>query len=452
MNTATHPFLEKPHRTLIALTLPVLLSLTAEPITALVDTAFISSLGVVPLAALGVGTTALSTLFWMFNFLGIGTQTQTAQAMGRDELDRVKNMLSLSLVLSVGFGLLLIAFVLPGAPMIGDWLGASGEVKTAAVTYMRIRIYGAPAVLLTLASFGALRGIQDMKSPLWVALGVNLLNIILDWLLIFGYGPIPGLGVAGSALASTISQWLGAFASILLAARGIGITRRIAWSDTGGLMSIGWDMFIRTGLLNLFIAYTTRAANNISADAGAAHQIVRQMWVFTALALDAFAASVQSLVGYFIGMRSVKNARNVALTGMIWSVGSGLILGFLMWVGRFWVIRLMVPETSIQLFLGAWLISVIGQPINAISFFIGWSSLGHRGFRLFTKRHDHRLHNRDDQFMDPRVLWSKLPGLDLDYHHIVELPERDIRNDSHLARNWKKSAQDTTLFDKNTQK
>jgi MATE family multidrug resistance protein len=353
---------------LIRLSIPVLLSLTAEPITALVDTAFISSLGVVPLAALGVGTTALSTLFWIFNFLGVGTQTQTAQALGRGRLEDVKNTLSIAFYLAAGFGILLILIITPSAPWLAEWLGASGGVKTAAITYMRIRTYGAPAVLLTLVSFGAMRGKQDMKSPLWVAIGVNLLNIILDWILIFGAGPIPAMGVAGSALASTISQWLGAGASILLTIRGLGLSRRVVWSDAGKLMSIGWDMFVRTLILNLFLAYTTRAANNLGADTGAAHQVIRQMWAFTALTLDAFAAAVQSLVGYFKGQDSIPSARNVSRIGLIWSLGTGISLGALMWLGRNWVIQLMVPETSIQFFIGAWLVSALTQPINAVSF------------------------------------------------------------------------------------
>jgi MATE family multidrug resistance protein len=368
MDASPHSFLKHPHRTLIRLSIPVLLSLTAEPITGLVDTAFISSLGVEPLAALGVGTVALSTLFWMFNFLGVGTQTQTAQALGKGNIEDVKKTISLALYLAGGFGLLVILIIIPAAPWLADWLGAAGGVKTAAVTYMRIRTLGAPAVLLTLVSFGALRGKQDMKSPLWVALGVNLLNIILDWLLIFGAGPLPGMGVAGSALASTISQWLGAGASILLTARGLGLTTQIAWRDAGKLMSIGRDMFIRTGLLNLFLAYTTRGANNLGADAGAAHQVVRQMWVFTALALDAFAAAAQSLVGYFMGQESTASAREVSRLGLTWSLGTGAFLGALMWLGRDWVIQLMVPEASFQLFLGAWLVLAISQPINAVSF------------------------------------------------------------------------------------
>lgn len=367
---------------MIGLSLPVLLSLTAEPITALVDTAFISSLGVVPLAALGVGTTALSSLFWMFNFLGVGTQTEIAQAFGRGESKGVKKTLSLALLLALLFGILIILLIGPSASWLAGLLGAADAVRSNAAIYMRIRVFGAPAVLLTLVSFGALRGQQDMKSPLWVALGVNLLNLILDWLLIFGRGPFPPLGVAGSALASTASQWLGALASIVLASRKLGLTRDITLGEAGSLLTIGGDMFVRTGLLNLFLAYTTRAANTIGADAGAAHQVIRQMWVFTALALDAFAAAVQSLVGYFIGQGSVRLARKVTRTSLSWSIGTGVLLGAVMWFGRNWVARAMVPAASFDVFLGAWLVSALCQPINALSFLSDGVHWGTGDFRF----------------------------------------------------------------------
>ncbi len=381
METTSHPFIKHPHRTLIGLSLPVLFSLTAEPITALVDTAFISSLGVVSLAALGVGTTALSSLFWMFNFLGVGTQTEIAQAFGRGETKGVKKTLSSALLLALLFGILLIILIGPGASWLAGLLGASGSVQSQAASYMKIRVFGAPAVLLTLVSFGALRGQQDMKSPLWVALGVNILNLILDWFMIFGRGPFPVMGVTGSALASTISQWLGAGASILLAAGKFGLTRQITLRETSRLLTVGGDMFVRTGLLNLFLAYTTRTANNLGADAGAAHQVIRQMWVFTALALDAFAAAVQSLVGYFIGQGSVSLAKHVSRIGFVWSIATGVALGCLMWIGQEWVIKLMVPAESVDIFVGAWLVSVISQPINAIAFLTDGVHWGTGDFR-----------------------------------------------------------------------
>ena len=80
-----HPFVDRPNRTLLALAVPVFFSLIAEPLTGLIDTAFVSRLGAEPLAALGVGTAALSSIFWIFNFLGSGTQTNVAQARGQEE-------------------------------------------------------------------------------------------------------------------------------------------------------------------------------------------------------------------------------------------------------------------------------------------------------------------------------------------------------------------------------
>ncbi len=128
MKNITHPFTQKPHRTLIALSFPVLLSMTAEPLTALIDTAFVASLGSVALAALGVGTTALSSLFWIFNFLSIGAQTEVAQADGKGESEKAGGIASLALSLSVGFGLFLILLILPNANWIAHIMEASGTV------------------------------------------------------------------------------------------------------------------------------------------------------------------------------------------------------------------------------------------------------------------------------------------------------------------------------------
>ena len=82
--------------------------MTVEPIIALVDTAFVASLGSVALAVLGVGTTALSSLFWIFNFLGISAQTEVAQADGKGNPEQAGSIASLALTMATGFGLVLI--------------------------------------------------------------------------------------------------------------------------------------------------------------------------------------------------------------------------------------------------------------------------------------------------------------------------------------------------------
>jgi len=377
-----HPFLESPHRTLATLSFPVLLSLIAEPLTGLVDTGFVARLGTVPLAALGVGAIALSSVFWIFNFLGIGSQTEVAQALGRQDSGRAAGVATLALWLSGLFGVALALGGVLGSGSIASAMGATGEMRELAVEYLQIRWLGAPAVLATLTAFGILRGLQDMRTPLFVAAGVNLLNIGLDAVLIFGLGPFPQLGIAGAALASTVSQWLGAVWCVWVVFRKVGISERLRVSEVWPLVRIGGDLFVRTGLLTLFLLLATRTATRIGAETGAAHQAIRQVWIFTALFLDAFAITGQSLVGYFVGARSLEQARRVASVVCLWSLGFGVLLGVGMWVGRNLAAELLLPTAAIGVFFPAWGISALSQPLNALSFATDGIHWGSGDFRF----------------------------------------------------------------------
>jgi MATE family multidrug resistance protein len=363
-----HPFVRSPHKTLLAMSLPVLLSLVAEPLTGLVDTAFVARLGAESLAALGAGTVALSSIFWVFNFLGIGTQTEVAQAYGRNELQRTAEIGGLAIVLSAAIGGLMMLGGIPLVPFVSTVMGAEGAVHDFASQYTQVRLFGAPAVLISLAVFGILRGLQDMRTPLWVAVSINLLNIILDPLLIFGYGPFPRLGILGAGLASVISQWLGALWATAVVLRRLGLPNRFRMGDIIKLFQIGRDLFVRTGLLTVFFIFTTRAATRIGPDAGAAHQAIRQVWVFTALFLDAFAISGQSLIGFFIGPDRLEQARRVARLVCFWSLTTGIFLSVCMLLGQNWVVRLLLPPSATTLFFSAWLMAVISQPVNALAF------------------------------------------------------------------------------------
>ncbi len=355
-----HPFREHPHRTLVGLSLPVLLSLVAEPLTGLVDTAFVSRLGSVQLAALGVGTMALSAIFWGFNFLGIGTQTDVAQADGGgDEGERAAVTVQ---ALAVGFVLGTVAARLlwPLTPAIVRLLGAHGEIADAAIQYTTIRWMGAPAIVLTVAGFGVLRGRQNMRVPLWIALGLNAVNIGLDaWL-------IPEHGIAGAAWATVAAQWAGAVAVLVATLRDLGARPELAAHRIRRLFRVGRDIVLRTALLTAFLVVTTREATRIGADAGAAHQAIRQFWIFTALFLDAFAIAGQSLIGYFVDDR--EQARKVAVVVLIWSFGFGLVLALGMWMGEGLVARMLVPENALVLFSAAWLPALLFQPLNALAF------------------------------------------------------------------------------------
>lgn len=379
-----HPFISKPHWTLIALSIPSLFSLIAEPITGLVDTAFIARLGAVELAALGVGSSALSSLFWVFNFLGIGAQTGVAQSLGQNNRTGAIKTASLALLLAIVFGVGLLVVGYPVATQLARLLGADGDVLAHANTYIRIRFLAAPAVLITLTGFGVLRGMQNMKTPLWIAAGINLLNILLDGPFIFGVGAVPGLGVAGSALATTISQYVGAAWMLWTVKQQLGYTRDLLLRDALDLIKIGGDLFVRTGVLMFFILMSTRVATQIGVNSGAAHQAIRQVWFFAALSMDAMAMTAQSLVGYFLGAKDIDRARQVASYSAVWSVGIGVVLTVAMFLSTRLVIKVFIPAGAEAVFLPAWIIAAISPPFNALAFItdgIHWGTGDYRYLR-----------------------------------------------------------------------
>lgn len=365
---ASHPFNDKPNRTIIALSVPVMLSLVAEPITGVVDTAFIAQLGTDPLAALGVGTAALSTIFWIFTFLGISTQTEVARALGRGDRQRGAQITGLALLMGVGFSLALIVMVFPGASLLSALLGADGAVRDYSAEYLRVRMLSAPAVLITFICFGALRGLQDVRITLWIAAGVNVLNIALNPFLIFGWGPFPALGITGAALASAISQWIGAVWVLMIVARRLGLVPHMNRHDATVLLRVGGDLFIRTGLLTLFILVSTRIANQISPEAGAAHQAIRTVWLFLALMMEGFAMTAQSLVGYFLGAGLPPTARRAAAMSVWWSLGTGALMLALMLAGGGLVADILVPPEAYAIFGTAWLLAALTQPLSALAF------------------------------------------------------------------------------------
>ncbi len=368
MSTAEHPFTLHPHRTLLGLALPVFISLIAEPLTGLVDTFFIARLGAVSLAALGVAAALLSSVFWIFNFLGIGTQTEVARLQGSGTRARAAEACGAAMLLALLLGTGLALACWPWLDAAAAWMGADAEIAAGTVTYLELRLLGAPATLVMFAAFGALRGLQDMRTPLRVALASNALNILLDPILIFGWGPVPPLGIAGAAWASTASQWLAAAWAARAVQQRLAPLQRLRWDPVLRLLRVGGDLMVRTGSLLLFLVIATRVATRAGANAGAAHQVVRQVWLLSALALDALAVSAQSLVGFFSGAGDVARARRVAAVVCRWGLAAGAGLALIMLgltsATRSWL----VPASAHALFPAAWQVAALLQPLAALSF------------------------------------------------------------------------------------
>lgn len=334
----------------------------------LVDTAFVARIGSDALAGLGAGTALLSACLWAFNFLGVGTQTEVARSLGAGDRERGGQTASAALWLAASVGLGLALLLIPLSFDLAGWMGTRGTARDAASAYLWIRLLGAPAVLVMTVGFGALRGLQDVRTPLRIAVAVNIVNLALDPLLIFGFGPVPALGVAGAAWASTASQWIGALAAGSSARSRLPLVRKPRPERFRSLLRIGIDVVLRSGALLLYLLLATRAANRLGSEAGAAHQAIRSVWMFSAFLLDAYSHAAQSLIGYFLGRQRREAAVRVARVACGWAAASGLLLGGLFLVGEAGFRWFLVPGEAAAVFSAAWALASLQMPINAVVF------------------------------------------------------------------------------------
>ena len=189
-------------REILRLAIPAFLTLVAEPLFLLADSAIVGHLGTEALAALGVASSILLTAVGVFVFLAYGTTSVVARRLGAgDETDAVAAGVD-GLWLSVGLGALAAVVLAVAAPPLCAAIGGSPGVQEQATIYLRISAIGLPAMLVVLGATGLLRGFPDTRTPLMVAVAGFGANIVLIVALVYG----AGLGIAGSAIGTVLAQ------------------------------------------------------------------------------------------------------------------------------------------------------------------------------------------------------------------------------------------------------
>ncbi|GAB3520239.1 MATE family efflux transporter [Phytohabitans suffuscus] len=314
-------------RRVAALALPALIVLAAEPLYVLVDTAVVGHLGSVPLAALAIGGTVMSTAAWLGTVMAYGTTGRSARRFGAgDRAAAVAEGVQASwLAFGVGVALAVAAQV-AADPLARALGGGESEVAGAAAQWLRIAALGAPGLLLAAAGNGWMRGVQDTRRPLYYVLGANVLSAVLCPILVYP----AGLGLPGSAVANVVAQSVAGalFARALVVER---VSLRPRPAVIGQQLVLGRDLLIRGSAFQACFLSATAVAARFGTAVVAAHQITVQLWFFCALALDAVAIAAQSLVGAALGAGQDREARDlgrrIALYGGVCGTGFAVVVG-----------------------------------------------------------------------------------------------------------------------------
>ena len=243
-------------REIVRLAVPAFLALVAEPLFLLGDAAVVGHLGTEELAGLGIAATVLQTAVGLCVFLAYGTTASVARSLGAGDLRAALAQGVDGLWLATGLGVVLtVAGVALADPLVGVF-GASAAVEEQAVAYLRVAVLGITPLLLMLAATGVLRGLQDTRTPLVVAVAGNAANLVLNVVLVYG----AGLGIAGSALGSVLAQVGCAVALTVVVVRGARRERSPLRPDRAGISRSG-----RAGVALVVRTLTLRAALLVTA-------------------------------------------------------------------------------------------------------------------------------------------------------------------------------------------
>ncbi|MEZ0446372.1 MATE family efflux transporter [Cellulomonas sp. ICMP 17802] len=313
-------------RQILALAVPALGALVAEPLFVLVDSAVVGHLGTAPLAGLALASTVLVTVVGLCVFLAYATTAAVARRLGAGDRGGALQVGVDGMWLALGLGVVLAVVTWLSAPTLVEALGASGEVAHQAVTYLRWSSPGLPGMLLVLASTGALRGLLDTRTPLVVASSGAVVNAVLNVLLVYGVG----MGIAGSGLGTALTQLAMALVLTVVVVRGARAAGAHLRPAAGGIWAnarAGTPLLIRTLSLRLAILLTVWVATGLGAVELAGHQVVNAIWGLAAFALDALAIAAQALVGHALGSADVPRVRAILRRTLQWGVGAGAALG-----------------------------------------------------------------------------------------------------------------------------
>jgi putative MATE family efflux protein len=359
-----------------ALALPALGVLAAEPLYLLFDLAVVGRLGALALAGLAIGGLILGLVSSQGTFLSYGTTARSARRFGAGDRPAAVGEGVQATWLAIGLGLLIVAAVQLTAEPLLSAIAGRGEIAAAAEPWLRIAILGAPAILISLAGNGWLRGVQDTARPLrYVVVGFAL-SALLCPLLVYGWFGLPRLELAGSAVANVAGQWLAAvlFCRALLAER---VPLRPDRAVLRSQLAMSRDLLVRSLAFQACFVSAAAVAARFGAAAVAAHQVVLQLWSFLALVLDSLAIAAQALVGAALGAGDPAHARSVAVRVTAFSTVAAAVLSVILAAGSTVLPGLFTTDRAVLDAIGVpWWFLVAQLPVAGIVFALDGVLLG----------------------------------------------------------------------------
>ena len=358
------------------LAIPALIAGIAEPLLSITDTAIIGNINVdatESLAAVGIVGAYISMLIWVFGQIRSAISSIISQYVGANKRDEIGALPAQAMAIVILGSLFVVAISYPFAKQIFEFYNASGEVLSYCIAYFKIRIFGFPFSLFVFAVFGVFRGLQNTFYPMIIAIIGALLNIVLDFILVYGIKEIiPAMYIEGAAYASVISQVTMAIIAFILLIKKTNISLKMQLPfhpEIPKLLGMIGNLFIRTIALNTALYFATSFATNYGASYIAAYTIGINIWLLGAFMIDGYSSAGNILSGKLLGAKNYKSLIELSNKLFKYGVLIGSLIALTGFIFYDYIGQIFTKETSVlEQFNHVFWIVLLSQPLSAITF------------------------------------------------------------------------------------
>ena len=328
---------------ILGLALPNIVTNITVPLLGMVDMAIVGHLSGDHIGAIAIGTQIFNLIYWNFGFLRMGTSGLTAQAFGAERWDEAIKILIRACSIALAIAVLLIALQWPISLAVPHIFEGSSHVLSLALTYFFVRIWAAPATLGLYAIKGWFIGMQDSKTPMWIAIALNCVNIVASLLLVV----VLHWDIFGVALGTVIANYSGLALGIVFLQRKLKaesgkwkedcpqlstfhlnlstLSSALCWEEMRRFFKVNGDIFLRTLCLATVFTFITAASSHISDQILAVDALLLQFFTLFSYIMDGFAYAGESLVGRHIGARQLRHLKLAVRLLLIWGLALTMV-------------------------------------------------------------------------------------------------------------------------------
>ena len=357
------------NRQILRLALPSIITNITVPLLGMVDVAIVGHIGNASyIAAIALATMVFNLIYWNFGFLRMGTSGLTAQAFGAQDKDEYLHVLVRGLTIALAVAVLLISLQYPVGVLCKKWIHSSEDTLNLMLTYFYIRIWAAPATLGLYVLKGWFIGMQNAKTPMWIAILLNIVNIVCSLIFVFVFN----FGIAGVAWGTVIAQYSGLLMAIAMwffkygeLRHDIRVRESLKWKEMVRFFKINADIFLRSMCLVAVFTFIPYISADMGDEVLAANTLLMQLFTLLSYFVDGFAYAGESLVGRYIGARDGASLKQSVRLLVRWGFGMAATFTVLYATCGKWLLAILtndaqVIQTSMQYMVWTIMVPMMG--------------------------------------------------------------------------------------------